>query len=45
MGERTVKESVSGDLCRPIVPERLWMIYFFYQCVTEVSATLSDSPG
>jgi hypothetical protein len=25
MGKRTVRESVSGGLCRPIVPERLWM--------------------
>ena len=29
MGSRTVRESVSGDLYRPIVPERLWLILFY----------------
>jgi hypothetical protein len=28
MGKRTVKESVSSNLCRSIVPERLWMSLF-----------------
>jgi len=29
MGSRTVREYVSGDLCRPIAPERLWTILFY----------------
>jgi hypothetical protein len=29
MGKRTVRESVSSDLCRPIVLERLWMLLFY----------------
>src|SRR6185437_5558883 len=28
-GRRTVRKSVSGDLCRPIVLERLWIILFY----------------
>jgi hypothetical protein len=42
MGERTVRESVSGDLCRPIVPERLWMILF---CLSVCYGGFRDAVG
>jgi len=42
MGERTVKESVSGDLCRPIVLERLWIILF---CLSVCYGGLWDAAG
>jgi hypothetical protein len=45
MVRKSELQDVSGDLCRPIVPERLWMILFCYQCVMEIYGTLWDSPG
>ena len=42
MGSRTVRESVSGDLCRPIVPERLWMILF---CLSVCYGGFRDAVG
>jgi hypothetical protein len=42
MGRRTVRESVSGDLCQPIVLERHRMIFFF---ISESYVVLSDIVG
>ncbi len=42
MGKRTAMDSVSSDLCRPIVPERLWTILL---CLSVSYGGLRDAVG